>query len=121
MSSRRRKLGTQRMAILHSLGTYPERYRRGDARMLMEAFAEEVDRAGVLAYLGATEMGRSIFERFEFEAKRVTKFDLSRYGGEGRDANTIMLRGAKVKKETNVYASLLAYKKTAGCTCVLLC
>lgn len=93
----RRALGTRPIAILFTLTTAPDQQRRGAAKLLLKKFLEEVDEAGVEAYLEASMAGRPLYATFGFKPDFEKKFDLSKYSDEvdGIDINTVMLRPAK--------------------------
>lgn len=91
----RRKLGTRPIGILHSIATLPEQQRRGAAGLLLERFVKDVDGEGVEAYIEASQMGRALYAKFGFVAVFEKVFELEKYGGSGRDSNTVMIRPAR--------------------------
>ena len=60
----------------------------------MGQFVKQVDDEGVEAYVEASEMGKSLYARFGFVPVFEKGFDLEKYGGSGRDFNTVMIRPA---------------------------
>jgi GNAT superfamily N-acetyltransferase len=90
----RKKLGTRPFAILRSISTHPEHQRRGAAGLLMDQFVKQVDRDGVEGYVEASEMGKPLYARFGFVPVFEKEFNLEKYGGSGRDFNTVMTRPA---------------------------
>jgi GNAT superfamily N-acetyltransferase len=90
----RRALGTRPIAILHTLVTAPKYQGRGAGRLLMQKFIEEVDETRLEAYLEASEMARPLYAKFGFQPVAEKVFDLSKYGAEGCEVNTVMLRPA---------------------------
>jgi hypothetical protein len=60
--------------------------------MLLKWGLDQADRAQLPAYLEASEAGKPLYARWGFEAIKEVVFDLSKYGGEGSDSNTIMIR-----------------------------
>jgi GNAT superfamily N-acetyltransferase len=97
LATQRRKLGTRPIAILRSIATRPEQQRRGAAALLMDQFVKEVDREGLEAYIEASEMGKPLYARFGFVPVFERVFELEKYGGSGRDFNTVMIRPASSK------------------------
>jgi GNAT superfamily N-acetyltransferase len=91
----RRKLGTKPIAILHTLVTDPKHQKRGAGKLLMQKFVEDIDKVGLEAYLEASEIGRPLYVKFGFQPIFEKRFDLSNYGAEGIELNTVMLRPAK--------------------------
>ncbi|KIW01769.1 uncharacterized protein PV09_06941 [Verruconis gallopava] len=88
----RRALGTKPVAVLHTLTVHPDHQRRGAGTLLMRTFVEQVDRAGVEAYIESSEMGKPLYARFGFAPVLERRFDLTKYGAEGVEVNTIMVR-----------------------------
>lgn len=60
--------------------------------MLIQWGTEKADKAQVPSYLEATQMGRPLYEKMGFEKRHEEIFDLSKYGAEGSDLMTIMIR-----------------------------
>jgi GNAT superfamily N-acetyltransferase len=97
LATQRRKLGTRPIAILRSIATHPEQQRRGAAGLLMEQFVKEVDYNGLEGYVEASGTGRALYARYGFAPVFERVFELEKYGGSGRDFNTVMIRPAKSK------------------------
>ena len=74
------------------LVTDPEEQRRGAGAMLLKWGTDQADRAQLPSYLEASEAGKPLYTRWGFEAVKEVIFDLTKYGGEGKDYNTIMIR-----------------------------
>jgi hypothetical protein len=74
------------------LVTDPEEQRRGAGAMLLKWGLDQADRAQLPAYLESSEVGRPLYARWGFEVIKPVAFDLTKYGGEGSDFNTIMIR-----------------------------
>jgi GNAT superfamily N-acetyltransferase len=95
----RRTLGNRPIAILHTLVTSPAHQGRGAGKLLMQRFIQEVDDAGVEAYLEASGVGRPLYAKFGFQPEFERHFELAQYGGEDAvEVNTVMLRPAKADK-----------------------
>jgi GNAT superfamily N-acetyltransferase len=95
----RRALGTRPIAILHTLVTSPAHQGRGAGKLLLQRFTQEVDEAGLQAYLEASMVARPLYAKFGFVPDFEKKFDLAQYGGENvQEINTVMLRPAKADK-----------------------
>jgi GNAT superfamily N-acetyltransferase len=90
-------LGTRPIAMLCTLVTHPDHYRRGAGTLLMEQFVNEADREGLEAYLEASEVGKSLYARFGFSPVSEREFHLEKYGATGVDRNTVMIREARAK------------------------
>lgn len=80
------------MQVLHILVTDPAEQRRGAGALLLKWGAEKADKAKLPSYLEASERGRPLYARFGYEPKHEELFDLAKYGGEGRETNTVMIR-----------------------------
>lgn len=81
--------------VLSMLCTDPQHTGRGAARLLMDSGLEIADHNDVPVYLTSSRMARPLYEKFAFEAKEATEFDLSRYGGTGKDVGCVMIRPRK--------------------------
>ncbi|KAF3911762.1 hypothetical protein AA313_de0206311 [Arthrobotrys entomopaga] len=92
-------MGTKPFYLLHILVTDPEHQRRGAGSMLLKWGTDKADAAGLPAYLEATDAGLEVYGRAGFVGVHTEEFDLTRYGGVGRDRNTVMIRQPVVKKE----------------------
>lgn len=60
--------------------------------MLLQWGADQADQAGLESYLEATMVGKPLYERFGYRFVKDMQFDLSKYGGQGFDNFTIMIR-----------------------------
>lgn len=63
--------------------------------MLLRWGTELADKEDVMMYLEGSIMGKPLYERFGFKSVNEIQFDLTKYGGEGVDSNTTMIREAK--------------------------
>lgn len=80
--------------VLHILATHPEHHRRGAGAMLIAWGLRKADSAQLPAFLEASPMGKPLYERMGFQEKHVETWDLTKYGLEGTDTTTIMIREA---------------------------
>jgi GNAT superfamily N-acetyltransferase len=78
--------------VLHILVTDPEHHRRGAGAMLVRWGTARADKAQLPAFLEATQVGRPLYAREGFESKHEEVFDLSKYGLQGTDVSTVMIR-----------------------------
>ncbi|KAF2793092.1 acyl-CoA N-acyltransferase [Melanomma pulvis-pyrius CBS 109.77] len=85
-------MGTKPFFFLHMLVTDPEHHRRGAGALLVKWGTAQADAANLPSFLEASEAGRPLYARLGFAPVHVEVFDLSKYGGEGKDTNTIMIR-----------------------------
>ncbi|KAF2181598.1 acyl-CoA N-acyltransferase [Zopfia rhizophila CBS 207.26] len=85
-------MGGKPFYFLHILITDPDHHRRGAGGMLVRWGVAQADEAQLPTYLEASDAGRPLYERFGFYQVKETIFDLSKYGGEGTERNTAMLR-----------------------------
>lgn len=92
----RRKLGTKPVAVLHTLVTSPAHQGRGAGKLLLQAFCDEVDAAGLEGYLEASMVARPLYAKFGFQPDFEKHFDLKKYGGEDTvEVNTVMSRARR--------------------------
>ncbi|EON65809.1 hypothetical protein W97_05048 [Coniosporium apollinis CBS 100218] len=96
--ARRDTMGTQPHYLLNILITHPTHYRRGAGAALLRWGIERADQDGLPVYLEASEMGKPLYARWGFEEIKETVFDLTKYGGEGVERNTVMVRPAGAQK-----------------------
>ncbi|KAF2831880.1 hypothetical protein CC86DRAFT_312443 [Ophiobolus disseminans] len=89
---RREYMGTKPFAFLHILVTDPEHHRRGAGAMLVKWGTAIADDAQLPGFLEASAAGRPLYERCGFEAKHEEVWDLTRFGLQGTDVNTVMIR-----------------------------
>jgi len=80
------------VSVLHLLITHPAHRRRGAGSMLIDWGLKQADVAGLPTYLEASPMGLPLYERWGFEPRKKTVFELDRYGGKGVEVNTAMIR-----------------------------
>jgi GNAT superfamily N-acetyltransferase len=85
-------LGNRPVAILRTLVTHPDHYRRGAGGLLMEQFVKDADSEGLEGYIEASDMGKPLYARFGFSPVSVMDFHLEKYGGTGVAQNTVMIR-----------------------------
>jgi GNAT superfamily N-acetyltransferase len=78
--------------VLHILVTDPEHHRRGAGAMLIRWGTAQADKAQLPAYLEATEVGKPLYAREGFEPRHEEVFDLNKYGLQGTDVSTVMIR-----------------------------
>ena len=93
--AKRRYLGTKAHVLLHLLATDPDYHRRGIGSMQLRWGMEEIDRFGVVGYLEASEDGKSLYERFGFQAVEKLAFDSTKHIGGDEVPHTIMVRPAR--------------------------
>lgn len=80
------------LVVLHILVTDPEHHRRGAGAMLIRWGTEQADDAQLPAFLEATMVGVPLYTREGFQARHEEVFDLKKYGLEGTDVSTVMIR-----------------------------
>ncbi|KAL6709646.1 hypothetical protein ACN47E_001074 [Coniothyrium glycines] len=83
---------TKPFYFLHILATDPEHHRRGAGAMLLAWGLKKADGAGLPSFLESSPMGRPLYARFGFTPREEVHWDLSKYGFEGSDTSTIMIR-----------------------------
>ncbi|KAH7391703.1 acyl-CoA N-acyltransferase [Pyrenochaeta sp. MPI-SDFR-AT-0127] len=89
---RREYMGTKPFYFLHILATHPDHHRRGAGARLIAWGLEKADKVQLPAFLESSPMGRPLYARMGFEPKHEEVWDLTKYGREGTDTNTIMIR-----------------------------
>ncbi|USP79709.1 gnat family protein [Curvularia clavata] len=89
---RKQYMGTKPFCFLHILVTHPDHHRKGAGTMLLNWGISKADSLGLPAFLESSAMGRPLYERLGFQAREVVTFDLKKYGLEGTDTNTVMIR-----------------------------
>lgn len=87
------------LVVLHLLVTDPGHQRRGAGALLVEWGTRKADVAQLPSYLEASRPGRPLYARLGFNAAYEREFDLARYGGEGTDSNTVMIRDPVPQKD----------------------
>jgi predicted N-acetyltransferase YhbS len=80
------------MKVLHILVTDPEHHRRGAGAMLVKWGTEQADKAKLPAFLESSTVGKRLYFNLGFTPRHEEVFELSKYGGEGVDINTVMIR-----------------------------
>ena len=80
------------LLVLHILITDPAHHRRGAGSMLIKWGTTQADVAQLPCFLESSVMGRPLYAKCGFTARQEQKFDLTKYGGEGEDLNTVMIR-----------------------------
>jgi len=89
---RREFMGTKPFYFLHMLVADPAHHRRGAGGKLVRWGAEQADVAQLPCFLESSVIGRPLYARCGFTPRHEEVFDLSKYGGEGKDVNTVMIR-----------------------------
>ncbi|KAH6629871.1 hypothetical protein C7974DRAFT_312037 [Boeremia exigua] len=90
--SRKEFMGTRPFYFLHILITDPAHHRRGAGAKLVRWGTEQADADQLPCFLESSVMGRPLYARYGFTPRLEQKFDLTKYGGQGEDTNTIMIR-----------------------------
>lgn len=83
--------------IVHLLQTDPEYQRKGLGRWLLEDGLERVDEEGRRCHIEATNDGLPLYLKLGFSKTEVIEVDLTRWGGEGKGVNWVMVREPKAK------------------------
>ena len=78
--------------VLHMLITDPAHHRRGAGALLVKWGIEQADAHNLPSFLEASEAGKPLYARSGFVAVHEEVFDLAKWGGEGTDRNTLMIR-----------------------------
>ena len=78
--------------VLHILITDPEHHRRGAGAKLISWGTLQADAAHLPCFLESSIMGRPLYARCGFTPRYEQRFDLTKYGGDGEDINTVMIR-----------------------------
>jgi hypothetical protein len=60
--------------------------------MLLNWGLEKADKAQLPAFLESSPMGKPLYARLGFEVQEVVTWDLTKYGLEGTDTSTVMIR-----------------------------
>ena len=85
-------MNTDALAVLHILITDPVHHRRGAGTLLIKWGTAQADVAQLPCFLESSVMGRPLYAKCGFTARLEQRFDLTKYGGEGEDLNTVMIR-----------------------------
>ncbi|KAF2094085.1 hypothetical protein NA57DRAFT_18783, partial [Rhizodiscina lignyota] len=90
--ARTKYLGGKTCWFLSILIADPANGRRGAGSALLHWGNERADKDKLPIFLEASPMARPLYERFGYEIIEEREFDLSKYGGQGKDYNTAMVR-----------------------------
>ncbi|KAF2749343.1 acyl-CoA N-acyltransferase [Sporormia fimetaria CBS 119925] len=90
--SRKKWMGTKPFCFLNILVTHPDHHRRGAGAMLVKWGTDRADKAHLPAFLEASEEGKPLYAKMGFKEMEYREFDLTKYGREGTERNTIMIR-----------------------------
>ncbi|EUC38593.1 hypothetical protein COCCADRAFT_32253 [Bipolaris zeicola 26-R-13] len=90
--ARKQYVNTKPICFLQILVTDPEHHRKGAGSMLLKWGLSKADELGLPGFLEASPMGKPLYERMGFRTQETMVFDLTKYGAEGEDTNTIMIR-----------------------------
>jgi hypothetical protein len=60
--------------------------------MLVKWGTEQADKVGLPAFLESSVVGQRLYAKMGFTPRHEEVFDLTKYGGEGVDKNTVMIR-----------------------------
>lgn len=89
---RREYMGTKPFVFLHLLVTDPEHHRRGAGGLLLRWGTKIADDVQLPSFLESTLVGRPLYQRWGFEPRHEETWDLTRFGLEGTDSSTVMIR-----------------------------
>ncbi|CCT61081.1 hypothetical protein IAQ61_001638 [Plenodomus lingam] len=89
---RKEYMGTKPFYFLHILVTDPEHHRRGAGTMLLKWGLEQADKDNMPAFLESSSMARPLYTSLGFSARHEEIWDLKKYGLEGTDTSTVMIR-----------------------------
>ncbi|KAF1845592.1 uncharacterized protein K460DRAFT_366449 [Cucurbitaria berberidis CBS 394.84] len=90
--ARREYMGRKPFYFLHILVTDPEHHRRGAGAMLIAWGLKKADNAQLPSYLESSPMGRPLYARMGFKPRYEEIWDLRKYGLQGMDKSTVMIR-----------------------------
>lgn len=79
-------------AELVVLVVHPDFQRRGAGSMLVEQLCQKADGQGVIAVLGASDMGKGLYLKHGFEIIKEQEFDLRPFGFDSTETKRSMLR-----------------------------
>ncbi|KAF1987839.1 acyl-CoA N-acyltransferase [Aulographum hederae CBS 113979] len=97
--AKREWMGGRPSYCLGNLITDPRHQGRGAGRQLIQWGMDEADKAGLIMYLESSPPGKKLYERCGFETVAEHVFDLGKYGGEGLERYSIMVRQPKPWRE----------------------
>jgi predicted N-acetyltransferase YhbS len=80
------------VVVLQILITDPEEQRRGAGAMLTRWGLEQGDKAQLPSFVESSMAAKALYARYGFQVVTETVFDLTQYGGEGKDISTVMIR-----------------------------
>lgn len=83
---------TMLLKVLALLVTASEHRRKGAGSLLLRWGIERAEEMGLPCYLQASEEGKRLYEKHDFQVTDVREFDLSEYGLEGVEIMTEMMR-----------------------------
>jgi GNAT superfamily N-acetyltransferase len=86
------QMRTNEDTVLNVLATDPEHHRRGAGTMLLSWGLRKADSAQLPSFLESSPMGKPLYARLGFKPVEVVHWDLTKYGYEGSDYSTVMLR-----------------------------
>ncbi|KAF1836774.1 hypothetical protein BDW02DRAFT_545349 [Decorospora gaudefroyi] len=89
---RKQYMGTKPFCFLHILVTDPQHHRRGAGAMALRWGFNKADEVQLPCFLESSPMGKPLYERMGFKVQEVVTWDLTKYGLEGEDTSTVMLR-----------------------------
>ncbi|KAH7414547.1 hypothetical protein DE146DRAFT_38943 [Phaeosphaeria sp. MPI-PUGE-AT-0046c] len=78
--------------MLNQLATHPDHQRRGIGSMLLDWGLRKADAEGLVCYLSASGAGKGMYEKREFEVRKVVEWERAGWGGEGVDRYWCMVR-----------------------------
>ncbi|KAL5122031.1 hypothetical protein ACEQ8H_000247 [Pleosporales sp. CAS-2024a] len=87
-------MGTKPFYFLHILVTDPVHHRRGAGAMLIRWGTQQADEARLPCFLESTVVGKPLYLRHGFEPQYEEHWDLTKYGLQGADCTTVMIRPA---------------------------
>ncbi|KAK7532002.1 acyl-CoA N-acyltransferase [Phyllosticta citribraziliensis] len=96
-NARARIVGKTPHYILHLLVTHPSHQGRGAGSLLLRWGFARADAAGLPVYIEATPAGLPVYVKAGFEPLESHTFDLAKYGLEGTDTHTFMVRRARTE------------------------
>ncbi|KAK7537969.1 acyl-CoA N-acyltransferase [Phyllosticta citricarpa] len=95
--ARARVVGRTPHYLLHLLVTHPDHQGRGAGRLLLRWGFERADAARLPVYIEATPAGLPVYQKAGFEALERHTFDLTKYGLEGTETHTVMVRRPRME------------------------
>lgn len=80
------------VSVLHILVTDPAHHRRGAGAMLLAWGLRKADSAQLPSFLEASSTGKPLYARMGFQQVFEKTWDLTKYGMQGTDTSTVMIR-----------------------------